>query len=494
MKKKAVVIGSGFGGLSIAIRLLAQGIDVEIIEKNEKIGGHAYQLKGNGYTFDMGPSLITAPQIIESVFKAAGKKSSDYLDMVPLDPFYRIYFHDKTYLDYSGNAKDMSAQLAKFHPADGEAYERFMEYSEKVYDAVIVQGLGATPFHKLATMAKFIPKAMKLSALRSAYSTAAKFFKDERSRFTFSFHPLFIGGNPFKVPSIYLMISYLEKAEGVWYAKGGMYSLVQALQKVILEMGGKIRTSTPVTKIIVKNGKAVGVECGVETIKADFVVSNADLTHTYKNLVDNNDRSKWSDSKFDSVKYSMSSFLLYIGTKKKYPKLFHHNIVLSHRYKELVTDIFDRQVLPSDFSMYIHAPSRTDDTMAPEGCDSICILSPVTNLQGNVNWAEKKQQYADLIIDYMENEFGLEDFRENIDYLSIFTPEDFKKDRNSAFGTPWGFEPVLTQSAYFRPHNRSEDIGNLYFTGAGTHPGGGLPGVMLSAEATMKLIEEDLGN
>lgn len=491
--KKAIVIGSGFGGLSMAIRLQAKGIQTTIVEKNATIGGHAYQFSKDGYTFDMGPSLITAPEIIQGVFSVAGKKMEDYLDLIPLDPFYRIYFHDGTYIDYSGDTDKMKEQMAKFNKEDAENYEAFINNSKQVYEAVIVDGLGSTPFNKLTTMLKFVPQAMKIRAFSNSYSLASKYFKDFRHKFMFSFHPLFIGGNPFRVPAIYLMISYLEKKGGVWFTKGGMYSLVKAFEKVFTELGGKIMTTSPVEEILTEGQKAVGIRTNNEEIKADIIVSNADISHTYKNLLGDKVKRKWNDSKLNSAKYSMGTFLLYLGVKKKYPKLKHHTLILSDRYKGLVKDIFDNKILPDDFSAYLHVPSRSDSSMAPEGGESIYVLVPCTNLDGNVDWDKEARPFANKLVNFLEADFGMIGLRENIVVEEFFTPKDFQQKRNSYKGTPWGLEPILLQSAYFRPHNRSETIKNMYFVGAGTHPGAGLPGVMLSAEATEKLISEDWG-
>ncbi|MCX7736256.1 MAG: phytoene desaturase family protein [Candidatus Kapabacteria bacterium] len=485
--KTAIIIGSGFGALSLGIRLQADNWNVKIFEKNQAPGGHAQQFKKNGYTFDMGPSLITAPDILKSIFIKAGKDLNDYVSLVPLDPFYRVYFHDKSFIDYTGDSQRMINQMKNFNPQDADNYNKFIDKSKEIYKAVIEDGLGSTAFNNLGIMLKFIPRATKLNALLPAYSVASKYFEDFRHRFMFSFHPLFIGGNPFKVPSVYLMISYLEKAGGVWYTIGGMYSLVQAFVSVFKELGGELYTNSEVNEIPVKDGKAIGIISNDKFYEADIVISNADVTRTYSIL-----KSKDESYRNGNVsgKYSMSAFLMFLGVKKKYPELLHHTIILSHRYKELVTDIFDRHILPDDFSMYVHVPSKTDPSMAPEGCDSIYILVPVTNLQAGVDWDKEKTTYGDKIINFLENNFGLEDFKNNIDFIDYFTPKDFLLQRNSAFGTPWGLEPVLTQTAYFRQHNQSKKIKNLFFVGAGTHPGAGLPGVMLSAEATEKLIKK----
>jgi phytoene desaturase len=490
--KKVIIIGSGFGGLSAAIRLQACGFNVTILEKNTKVGGHAYQLKKKGYTFDMGPSLITAPDIIRSIFSSAGKKMEDYIDLIYLDPFYRIYFHDGSLIDYGPDANKMKMQMSQFNLQDAANYDKFMSYIYKIYKVVIEDGMGSRPFMDLKSLLKFVPKALSLNAMNTGYNVVKKYFSDERNRFMFSFHPLFIGGNPFRSPAVYLMIPYLEKLGGVWFSKGGMYSLVKALQKLFLDIGGTIKTGSEVTKIKVENGRAMGVNVDKEFYEADAVVSNAHFTHTYSDLIDANERKKWTDDKVKKMHYSMSCFLMYIGSKKQYPKLLHHTLILSERYKDLVTDIFDYKILPDDFSMYLHAPTRTDPKMAPEGGESMYVLIPTPNLAGNTNWKEMKKPYADKILKFLDEDFGLKDLRKNIEVLEFFTPDDFVIQRNNYLGSAWGVEPRLTQTATFRPHNRSEDIHNLYLVGASTHPGAGVPGVMLTAEATVKTMLEDL--
>jgi phytoene desaturase len=489
--KKVAIIGSGFGGLSAAIRLQSRGFQVTIFEKNEMVGGHAYQLKKDGYTFDMGPSLITAPDIIQKVFQSAGRKMENYIDLIPLDPYYRIYFHDKSFLDYNGDSEHMKKEMSKFNINDARNYDSFMNLTSKLYDAVITDGLGSTPFMGWKTMIEFMPKALKLRALYPCYSLVEKYFKDFRHRFSFSFHPLFIGGSPFRSPAVYLMIPYLEKKGGVWFTPGGMYSLVKAFETVFIEQGGIILTNYEVNEIVVKNNKAVGIQVGHEFYPSDIVISNADFAHTQLNLIQPEARKKWHDRKVKKMGYSMSAFLIYLGVRKQYPELLHHTLILSERYRELVKDVFDRKILPDDFSMYLHIPSRTDVNMAPPGCESMYVLVPVPNLDSNIDWNTMKKTYADKIINYLENEFGLKDLSQNIDVLEIFTPEDFKKRRNNHLGSAWGVEPKLTQTAIFRPHNKSDDIEGLYFVGTNTHPGAGVPGVLLTAETTEYLIVKD---
>lgn len=508
MKRKIVIIGSGFGGLAAGIRLQAKGMQVTVLEKNAKVGGHAYQLVQNGYTFDMGPSIITAPDLIQRVFECAGRRMEDYLDLVKLSPFYRIYFHDGTSLDYTDDGQQMKRQMAQFSTTDADNYDRFMAHTRQLYDAVITDGLGATAFD-LPTMLGFLPRALRLRALMPAYAFVKKYFDDPRHRFTFSFHPLFIGGNPFRAPAVYLMIPYLEKTGGVWFCRGGMYNLVRALEDVFKGLGGAIETDVEVEQIVVENRCAKGVLANVNQerdsdihvkgtrswlkfYEADGVISNADLVHTYGELIKSEHRRKWSDKKLRKTQYSMSAFLLYLGIRRKYPQLKHHTLILSERYKELVTDIFDNRVLPDDFSMYLHIPSQTDPSMAPEGCESMYVLIPVPNLESGVNWQKAKVAYTEKVLTFLESDFGLTDLKRSIEVLETFTPLDFKHQRNNHLGSAWGVEPKLTQTAYFRPNNRSEDIQKLYFVGASTHPGAGVPGVLLTAEATVKLVIKDL--
>lgn len=489
---RIVIIGSGFGGLSAAIRLQARGFQVTLLEKNAQVGGHASQLQKDGYTFDMGPSLITAPDILRSVFAAAGRRMEDYLELIPLDPYYRIYFHDGTFLDYTGDATRMKAEMAQFNPDDAAQYDRFMEHTRKIYDAVITDGLGSTPFTDLPTLLGFLPRALRLRALYPAHTFVQRYFSDPRHRFCFSFHPLFIGGNPFRAPSVYLMIPYLEKAGGVWFTGGGMYTVVRAFEQLFRELGGVIETNAEAREILVAGGRATGVRTDSTIYHADAVISNADVAHTYRDLVPPQHRRRWSDRRIGRLGYSMSAFLLYMGVRRQYPQLLHHTLILSERYRELVADIFDRKILPDDFSMYLHVPTRTDPSMAPPGCESMYVLIPVANLASGTDWEHVRDEYARRILAFLEEEFGLHGLRENIDVLEIFTPDDFRRERNSWLGSAWGSEPHLLQTAYFRPHNRSEDIDRLYFVGAGTHPGAGVPGVLLSAEATEKVLLDDL--
>jgi len=491
-QRSAVVIGSGFGGLALAIRLQAAGLRVTLLEKREKIGGRAYQLKDRGYTFDMGPSLITAPHIVDSVFQAAGRRLGDYVDLVPLDPYYRVYFHDGSHLDYLGDPEGMKAQMRTFNEGDAARFDDFMDAVKPIHDAVIGDRLGSRPFDTLSKMLGFLPRVARLKAFLPVTTFVNRFFKDFRHRFIYSFHPLFVGGNPFYTPAIYLMIPYLEREGGVWFTRGGMYAVVEAMGEVFQELGGTIHTGTEVTGIRVEGGKATGVEAGGDFYPGDLVVSNADVGHTYKHLVGPEHRRRWTDKKVDATDFTMSCFLLYMGTRKQFPRLKHHTLILSERYRDLLKDIFDHKILPEDFSMYLHVPTRTDPSMAPEGSESMYVLVPVANNQSGLEWGQLKDVFAERILDFLED-WGMEGLKENLEVLHLFTPDDFATELNAFHGNAFAIEPKLTQTAWFRPHNRSEDVDGLYLVGAGTHPGAGVPGVLLSAEATFGSIAEDLG-
>ncbi len=492
--KSIVVVGAGFGGLALAIRLQARGFQVTVFEKREQVGGRAYQLKRHGYTFDMGPSLITGPDIIERVFAAAGTTSRKFLDLIPLDPFYRIYFHDGTWFDYSGSSSQVKAELAKFNAADADAYHRFMAAVKPIYEAVIEQGLGSTPFDRPVSMVRLLPRALQLGGLSSVYSFAARFFRHPKNRFVFSFHPLFIGGSPFRTPSLYIMIPYLERKGGVWYARGGMYSLVQAFEHIFRSLGGVVHTNAEVSEILVEHGRAVGVRVNGVAVHADAVVWNGDVSHLYRRVVAPEHRRHWTERRLDRLHQSMSCVLLYLGVRRQYPQLLHHTIILSERYRDLVKDIFDRKVLSEDFSLYLHVPTRTDPTMAPAGCESMYVLAPVPHLGGRVDWSVEAERLKHRILEHLELRVGLEGLRQHLDVCEIFTPNDFATELRAHLGNAFALEPRLMQSAYFRPHNRSEDVQRLYLVGAGTHPGGGVPGVLLSAETTERCILEDYGN
>jgi phytoene desaturase len=440
----------------------------------------------------MGPSLITAPHILDSVFKAAGKRLQDYVELIPLDPYYRVYFHDGTHMDYLGDPERMKGQMRAFDARDAGRFDAFMQEVRPIFDTVIGDRLGSKPFDTLGTMVGFLPRMARTKAFLPVTTFVNRFFRDFRHRFLFSFHPLFIGGNPFFTPSIYLMIPFLEREGGVWFTRGGMYSVVEAMGRLFTEMGGVIRTRAEVSRIRVEGRRAVGVEVGEDYYPADLVVSNADVGHTYKHLIHPEHRRRWTDRKIDNTSFTMSCFLMYLGTSKQYPQLKHHTLILSERYRELLKDIFDRKILPEDFSMYLHVPTRTDPGMAPEGGESMYVLIPVANNQSGIDWEATRESFADKVLTFLE-EWGMEGLKENLEVLHLFTPDDFESQLNALHGNAFAVEPKFTQTAWFRPHNRSEDVEGLYLVGAGTHPGAGVPGVFLSAETTFGVIARDMG-
>jgi len=488
-KKNIIVIGSGFGGLATASRLLSGGHSVQIFEKRDKPGGRAYVYEKNGFTFDGGPTVITAPFMFDELYSAAGKKREDYIKFVPCNPFYRIFDWNGQPFDYNGNHEFTLKEIEKRNPSDKDGYEKFLSTTKAIFQKGFVE-LADKPFLKFTDMLRVAPDLIRLQSYKTVYKYVAQFIEDEFLRRCFSFHPLLVGGNPFDTTSIYAMIHYLERKWGVHYAMGGTGAVIQALVNLIEEQGGTLHLKAEVDEILITNGKADGIRLmNGEMHKADVVVSNADVAFTYKNLVHKKHRKKYTDRKIERTKYSMSLFVIYFGTKKQYrdQNLSHHNIILGKRYKELLTDIFQKKHLADDFSLYLHMPTLTDPSLAPDGCESFYVLSPVPHLDSGTDWNEIASKYRTLIINFLEENY-LPDLQENIIVEHHIDPLHFQNTLNSYKGSAFSVEPILTQSAWFRPHNRSEDVENLYFVGAGTHPGAGLPGVLSSAKIAEGLI------
>jgi phytoene desaturase len=490
-KKNVIVIGSGFGGLAAAIRLQAKGYKVQIWEKRDKPGGRAYVYEDKGFRFDAGPTVITAPQALEELFDLCGKKMSNYVELLPVAPFYRLQWEDGTSFDYSNDVESLKKQIAKLEPTDVAGYEKFFAYSKDVfhegYDKLV-----HIPFLNWWSMIRVSPQLIRLGAWRSVYSTVAKFLKHPKLREAFSFHSLLIGGNPFSSSSIYTLIHYLERKWGVFFPKGGTGALVNGLIKVFQDMGGEIYLSRSVAKILTENGKVIGLEDEFgKIVSCDIVVSNADVVHTYKKLLKHEPRVISSTKRYEKMRHSMSLFVLYFGTNRPYPNVAHHTVLFGKRYKGLLDEIFRTGNLPKDFSLYLHNPAVTDPTMAPEGCGSFYVLSPVAHLGiSKVNWEIEGPKYADSILQYLEKH-GMPKLRESIVTQRIFTPLDFESELNAHWGSAFSLEPILTQSAFFRAHNRCDHLEGLYFVGAGTHPGAGVPGVINSGKATVSVIESD---
>lgn len=486
-----VIIGSGFGGLYAACRLQMQGHSVTVIDKRDKPGGRAYVYEQDGFKFDGGPTIITAPWLIHELFERAGRRSEDYVRLVPVDPFYNIRFEDGSVFRYDGDRDHVRAEIRRFNPADLEGYEKFFRATEDIYKVGF--DLIDKPFTRFSDMLRVIPDMVRLRSQKSVAGFVNGYIKDERLRQVFSFHPLLVGGNPFQSTSIYALIHKLEQEYGVWFAMGGTGALVQAFVRLFEELGGELRLSTEATEIVIdeRTGRASGVRvrssAGEEMLPADAVVSNGDVAWTYRNLIDRRFRRKYTDRRIDRMRYSMSLFVIYFGTDRKYDDIAHHEIIMGPRYRGLVTDIFKNKTLAEDFSLYLHRPTATDPSLAPAGCDAWYVLSPVPHLGGKVDWAQVGQAYRDRIIKYLEDRY-LPDLSKHIVRERRIDPVHFRDELNSHLGSAFSVEPVLTQSAWFRPHNRSEDVANLYFVGAGTHPGAGLPGVMSSGKIVAELI------
>lgn len=488
---KIIVIGSGFGGLSAAIRLAAHGHSVEIFEKRDKPGGRAYVYNINGFTFDGGPTVITAPFMFDELWAAAGKRREDYFQLLPCDPFYRIYDHEGRSFDYNGDEDFILSEIAKRNPADKAGYQRFMATTKAIFQKGFVE-LADQPFLHFTDMVKVAPDLIKMQSYKSVYSYVSQFIEDDFLRQCFSFHPLLIGGNPFNAPSIYAMIHYLERQWGIHYAVGGTGSIIAAMCRLFQELGGRIHLNAEVAQIEVNQQRVSGIRLhNGETYSADLIVSNADVATTYRNLIPARYRHIYTDRKIERMSYGMSLFVIYFGTDRSYrdTSLAHHNILLGPRYKGLLDDVFNKKILARDFSLYLHMPSRTDPSMAPEGCESFYVLSPVPHLGANIDWTTAAKPYRDAIIQFLEDHY-LPDLSQHIIAEHYIDPLHFQNDLNSYLGAAFSLQPTLTQSAWFRPHNRSEEFANLYFVGAGTHPGAGLPGVLSSAIIVDNLIND----
>lgn len=488
---KVIIIGTGFGGLGAAARLAARGYDVQLFEKRDKPGGRGYTYEIDGFKFDGGPTVITAPFMFNDIFEMAGRKREEYVEFIPCNPFYRIFNHEGRAFDYNNDHAFILSQIEQWNPADKMGYERFMNTTKAIFQKGFVE-LADKPFLHVSDMLRVAPDLIKLQSHKTVYNYVSQFIEDDFLRRCFSFHPLLVGGNPFDTTSIYAMIHYLEREWGIHYAKGGTGALVEALVKLIEELNGRFHYNTEVKEILVEGKRVTGIRLADGTVHhADHVISNGDVAFTYMNLIPSQARS-WRNSDYrwkKLTKYSMSLFVIYFGTKQRYNngKLMHHNIILGQQYKELLNDIFHKKVLSEDFSLYLHMPTLTDSSMAPNGCETFYVLSPVPHLGADIDWAKTAKPYRDAIMQFLEDNY-LPDLQENIVAEHTIDPRHFQTTLNSFMGSAFSVEPVLTQSAWFRPHNRSEDFENLYFVGAGTHPGAGLPGVLSSSKIAEELI------
>lgn len=529
-QRRAIIIGAGFGGLSLGIRLQSLGFDTTIVEKLDKPGGRAYVREVDGFKFDMGPTVITVPHFIEELFAlepgqhnldqpdfpqeilgedvrvkegiSGGPRTSDYVDIVPILPFYRIYFDDGTWFDYDGDPESTRRQIEAIEPEDLAGYERFHADAKAIFERGFLE-LGYTYFKDVGSMLRVVPDLLKLDAVRSLFGFTSRYFKSDKLRQVFSFETLLVGGNPLKVPAIYAMIHFVEKTWGIHYVKGGTGALVQAFAQKFQELGGELLLEAEVSRIDVEPARgllgkprATGITLADgRKLEAEVVISNGDFAHTYSKLIDKKHRFWNSDLRIKAMRYSMSLVVIYFGFKKG-PEpldLRHHNIILGPRYEELLTDIFERKVLAEDFSQYLHIPTLTDPSMAPEGHHAAYTLIPVPHNGSGLDWDKHGEALTQKVLQFLDERGYIPNLRENLVCHFAITPNYFEETLNSHLGNAFGVEPRLTQSAFFRPHNRSEDLEGLYMVGANAQPGAGTPSVMMSAKMTARAIAEDFG-
>ncbi len=491
MTRRAIVIGAGFGGLALAIRLQSAGVATTIVEARDKPGGRAYHWVKDGFTFDAGPTVITDPPCLQELWALTGQDMAVDVDLAPVMPFYRLDWPDGTSFDYSNDEAALRAEIVKLHPADVEGYDRFRAYSKGVHEQGYVK-LGAVAFLDFASMIRAAPALMKYQAWRSVYSIVSSYVEDERLRQALSFHTLLVGGNPMTTSAIYALIHTIEKQGGVWFARGGTNALVSGMVRLFERLGGALRLDDPVTRIETTADRATGVTtrggwCG----DAEMVACNGDLMHSYRDLLAGHPRGAKAAQSLSRKRWSPSLFVVHFGVKGTYPDIAHHSILFGPRYKGLLDDIYRNGVVPGDFSLYLHHPSVTDPGMAPPGHSTFYALAPVAHLgKAQADWdGAFGQQFADAILDEVERRVA-PGLRANLVTRFHYTPADFGRDLSAHLGSAFSLEPVLWQSAWFRAHNRDDVISNLYFVGAGTHPGAGIPGVVGSAKATASLMLE----
>jgi phytoene desaturase len=488
MNSKIIVIGGGFGGLAAANRLAAAGHDVHIFDKRDKLGGRGYQYDINGFKFDGGPTVITAPYIFDDIFSAAGRNRSDYFDLIPLDPFYRLFDERGHYIDYYHGIPDMLAEIDKWNPGDRSGYEKLLNRTQQIFEAL--HPYTDKPFLRVREMLKIIPDVVRLGGYLGTHLYVSRYIRDPFLRRALSFHPLLIGGNPFDTPSLYSLIVQFERQWGVYYARGGTGAIVSALGSLFTELGGHVHLNSEVSKILVRDRRVTGILLDDGTqIDADAVVCNGDTAYTYKHLIDGAHRRKYTDSRLARYRYSVSLMVIYFGTDKRYldSKLRHHNIIFGPNYKHLLKKLFEGKGLPDELSLYLHMPTITDESIAPSGCESFYVLALVPNLKADINWGSIRESYKNKILSFLQDNY-LPDLKNHIIAEHMIDPPHFVNTLNSYLGAAFAFKPTLLQSAYFRPHNRSEEFDNLYFVGAGTHPGAGVPAVLSSGKIAADLI------
>ncbi len=486
-RPKALVIGSGFGGLAAAIRLHHKGYAVSVYEKLDAPGGRAYVHHQDGFAFDAGPTIITAPFLLRELWALCGKRFDDDVKLVAMDPFYRIFFDDGQHIDFHQDRDRMRDEISRISVEDIDGYERFVELCDRC-KTLGFEGMGTKPFDKLWDLVEEIPAFLRMGAWRSLHAQVKRHVRHPNLRVALSFHPLLIGGNPLKVTAAYALIHSLERTWGVHSAMGGTGAIIQGLVGLLKDLHIPIHYNSPVTRILSTDGRASGIQLGNgETVKADIVVSNADVAWTYKHLIPPENKRWWTDFHIDHAHHSMGLFVWYFGTRRRYDHLPHHSLVLGPRYEGLLKDIFDRRVLSRDFSIYLHRPTATDPSVAPPGCDAFYALVPVPHLGSGTDWSRQAEHLRTALAQRLHDTV-LPDFANEVVTSKIATPKTFEQRLWSHLGAGFGLEPRLSQSAWFRPHNRSKELPGLYMVGAGTHPGAGVPGVLMSAKALEQVV------
>ena len=484
---KAIVIGAGFGGIAAALRLRAKGYAVTLLDRCAALGGRAQVYEREGFRHDAGPTVITAPFLFEELFALFGERFADHVKLVPLTPWYRFQFADGDTFDYGGTLEATLAEIERIEPRDRAGYLALLEHSRRIYDIGFTQ-LSAQPFHRLGTMLRQVPHLLGLRNYETVWQMVSRHLVSDKLRRAFSIQPLLVGGNPFDTTSIYGLIHFLERAYGVHFAMGGTGAVTQALGGLMERQGVALRLSTTVERVRIEQGVARGVVLADGThVDADIVVSDADAAHLYRDLVPRAEQALATRVKLSQAHYSMGLFVMYFGTTRTYPDVAHHTIWMGERYQELLNDIFHRQKLAEDFSLYVHRPTATDPSFAPPGQDSFYVLCPVPNLQADIDWATEGPRLRDRIVDALERTM-LPGLKATITADFYKTPEDFRDEYRSVHGAGFSVAPIFRQSAWFRFHNKSESVRNLYLVGAGTHPGAGVPGVLCSAKVIDALI------
>ncbi len=488
--RRAVIVGAGFGGLALGIRLQSAGVDTTIVEARDRAGGRAYVWERDGFTFDAGPTVITAPEALAELWTLSGRDIADDVTLLPVSPFYRLNWPDGTNFDYTNDDQLLRAEIAKLNPRDLQGYGRFLEYSAGVYREGY-EKLGAHAFLDFRSMLSAAPDLAKYQAWRSVYSIVSSYIENEKLREALSFHTLLVGGNPMTTSAIYALIHKLERDGGVWFAQGGTNRLVAGMVRHFERLGGTLRLSAPVARIDTLGDRATGVTLNDgETIAADAVVSNGDLMHSYARLLADNRSAQRQAARLARKRFSPSLFVVHFGIKGTWPGIPHHMILFGPRYKGLLADIYDHGLISQDVSLYLHHPTVTDPTMAPDGHSTFYALAPVPHMGKFVgDWDALKPVMEKRILDEVGRRL-IPDIHDRIVTKFSYAPTDFARDLGAHMGSAFSLEPILTQSAYFRAHNRDDAIPNLYFVGAGTHPGAGIPGVVASAKATAGLMLE----